>query len=198
MAFLVAVVVFLAISVMFNLLLTLGLVRRARAHSDLLSEFAAAQARFLKVGTTVPVLSAESVRGIQITTTMFGSSGVIAFLSDSCSYCRRELPELVAYIQDGGYPPERVLAVVAASDRDDAGSEALTAMLETLGPIATIVREPRGGGVLAEAFKVDGYPSFYLTDSGAIAAAGSVISRFPDAAAIRIAPMQPASGRASL
>ena len=170
MAVVVASLVLLAVVSGFNLLLTFGLVRRLKAHTTLLSLLVDTD-KLLPVGGSIPEFSATTPDGAPFDRDRLDGPAALAFLSVDCPHCRTSLPEFVAYVQGGNYPPEKVLAVVCADD--DAASLGAADMVAALAPVANLVREPLAGGPVSQAFGVQVFPTFYLTGPGGVLAAGA-------------------------
>ncbi|MGW7440877.1 TlpA disulfide reductase family protein [Streptomyces sp. NPDC054849] len=164
-----------------HLLVTFGLVRRLRAHTDLLDQLAGESDRVLPAGTPIPSFTAQTTGGDTITEAGLRHPAAVALLAVDCPHCRTNLPEFVAYVRGGGFPRDGVLAVVADSERTD--DTARQDMLDALGPVATVVCESGMRGPVATAFDVQGFPVFYLTGpDGTIATGHHAVRRLPNTA----------------
>lgn len=158
---LVAVVVVLSIVTGLNLLLTFGVIRRLRLHSEALRTGGSGAASdadiMLPAGARpAPFASATTTAGEPLTHEDLRDV-VVGFFSHDCAGCRRQLPDFVALV--GSLGRERVVAVVVDSDAD--ASRATRAALE---PVARVVTEPHGGP-LQRAFAVQGFPAMGVLDA---------------------------------
>lgn len=177
MPYLVAVITLLALVTLFDLVVTVGLVRRLRAHSDLLAGLAGGGSEMLAAGTAVPEFSGESIDGLLVDREWLSGPAAVAFLAVDCPHCQTNLPEFVAYVRGGGYTREAVLAVIAYHGQD---SPAADDMVSVLAPVATVVREISGGAIAA-AFSVRGFPTFYLVGvEGTLTAAAHAVRGLPN------------------
>ncbi|QIS15136.1 redoxin domain-containing protein [Nocardia arthritidis] len=168
-------VVVLSIITALNLLVTYGLVRRIRVHSDLLEELVGATtARALPVGTPIPAFTTHAIDGSRLADTDLRHPAAIALFAVDCPHCRTNLPDFIAYIQGAGYARDHVLAMVTTRDATDP-------MVEMLTPTTTLVCEPNSEGAVATAFGIQAYPTFYLTDdNGVITAATHAVRQLPN------------------
>lgn len=179
MGYLVAAVVLVGLVVLFDVVVTVGLVRRLRAHSDLLAELVDS-AGLLAVGTRVPEFSGESVDEVPVDRRSLSGPAAVAFWSVDCPHCQTNLPQFVAYVRGGAYPRERVLAVVA---HDGSDSSAMDDMIGVLAPVATVAREALADGRITAAFSVRGFPTFYLVGAdGTVTAAAHAVRALPRSA----------------
>ncbi|MER5418139.1 hypothetical protein [Streptomyces virginiae] len=161
-----------------HLLVSYGLVRRLRAHTNLLDELTGDSGRLLPAGTPFPAFTAPTTGGHMFTGAGLQHPAAVALLAVDCPHCRTNLPEFVAYVRAGGYSRERVLAVVADTERTD--RRARQDMLDALEPVATVISESGTGGPVTTAFDVQGFPSFYLTRSdGTITAGCHAVRKLP-------------------
>lgn len=176
MPVLVAVAVLAVVIGLVNLLLTLGVVRRLREHSRMLSESRTlpeitgllpgeAPGDFAAVSATGrPVSNATGVR-------------VAAFFSTQCSVCTERVEPFISYVSASRINPERVLAVVVGDGTPD--GDGLASYVNRLAEVATVCTEQPDGGV-ATAFKVSGFPAFCLfDDDGRMTAGGYDLDMLP-------------------
>jgi hypothetical protein len=181
MGFLVAVVVLQTAVTLVVLLVTVGLVRRLRVHSDLLAGLVESGEKLLAVGTAMPTFSTTATDGTTVDSHLLAGPAAVALMAVDCPHCRTNLPEFVAYVRGAGYPRERVLAVVAVREGTD--GVAAAEMLDSLASAATVVREPVVGGIVTKAFGVQAYPSFYLTGPDSTVTAGAhTVRKLPNVA----------------
>ncbi|MFI6048443.1 hypothetical protein ACIA8C_43020 [Nocardia sp. NPDC051321] len=181
MSILIAVTTILAIATAAHLVVTLGLVRRLRAHTDLLAQLADNTDRLLPTGTPIPAFTAQTVDGDVIDQTNLRHPAAVALLAVDCPHCRTNLPEFVAYIHGAGYPRERVLAVVTTNERTD--PTARQDMLDILTPVATVVCETSTDGTVTTSFDAQAFPAFYLTGANATITSGThAVRKLPNTA----------------
>jgi peroxiredoxin len=160
MPYLVAVIGLLSL---FNLALTLLVVRWVRRHgekhSTLRSGFRPAPR--LPAGTQIPGFTATTVTGETLgLDSLAGGRSAIAFLSVNCAPCREQLGEFKAYARRVPGGAGQVLAVVVAGKSDP---DSAAAFIAELTGTASIVAEALRGPVQS-AFSVSGYPSFFVLD----------------------------------
>ncbi|MFI6595590.1 TlpA disulfide reductase family protein [Nonomuraea sp. NPDC050536] len=170
MPFLVAAVIVIGLLCLVDLVLTLAVVRRLRAHTLRLAELGPARAPLVQPGTTLGDFSATALDGGTVSRAFFSGPTVVGVFSTECASCHERLPEFTSYLADTR--PERVLAVVTG-DADEA--RRFTGELTS----ATVVVEPMGGPV-SRALQVSQFPSFYLVDGDAVVvAADTAPGRLP-------------------
>ncbi|MCA6096754.1 hypothetical protein LE181_31930, partial [Streptomyces sp. SCA3-4] len=132
-----------------DLVLTVGVIKRLREHTELLSR--KGDAPSLATGEEVGAFSATSVDGEAVTDTMIDTETVVAFFSTTCGPCKEKLPKFVEYARSVPGGRGRVLATVIGEPGETA------AMVEALRPVARVTTED-ASGVMGEAFKVMAYP----------------------------------------
>ncbi|GIJ49322.1 hypothetical protein Val02_62080 [Virgisporangium aliadipatigenens] len=172
MPFLVAAVVLLTALVAFDLFLTLGVIRRLREHTELLSRVPADPLGpgIVTTGGTVGEYAATTVDGRAVSRAdLAGGTTVVGFFSTTCPACEKRLPEFVDEVRGAG----RVLAVVVGS------GAAAEDMCRRLSEVAgTVVCETDEDGPLARAFAVTAYPAFALVDGdGMVLSGGPTLPR---------------------
>ena len=154
-----------------NLVLILGIIRRLREHTALLSRSSGGGADgVLAAGETVADFAVRTASGELLSRDRIGRDAVVAFFSPNCRPCRERMPEFAAYAKGlaGGDTP-----VVAAVTGDESEGAELIAGLR---PVADVVVGEEAVR-LATAFGVQGYPSFYLMEeNGRVAASGHGLS----------------------
>lgn len=145
MSYLAAAVVLVGLLGIVNLLLSFGVIRRLRQHSEQLAHQAADAAPsgplMLGRGQSVPPVDG------------YTGQTLVGFFSPTCTACHERLPSFLASARELT-GPSTVLAVIAGSG-DPAELEA------ALSPVARVVTEP-ADGPLSTAFEVRGFPSFLL------------------------------------
>jgi hypothetical protein len=163
MGILVAFVVLVGALCLTDLVLTIGVVRRLREHTELLSRSRGGDLPVigLAAGESPAPFDAVTTDGQRLT----GPAGfhLAAFFASSCSSCPERVPTFVEYVRTYRVESARVLAVVLGP----AGEP--VPYLAELAAVAQVCREPMDGP-LAKAFAVSGYPAFCLLDAdGAVA-----------------------------
>lgn len=162
---LTAAVVIVAVLCTLDLILTLGVIRRLREHTETLAGLSAGHRDGIAPGTVVGDISGESIIGTPIDRTFITGGGdtVIGFFSPGCGPCKALLPEYRSFVSGAPY---RVLTVIVG---ERAGAAEYIEALRDTGEI--VVEAPPGS--IAQAFGVDGYPTVCMVDdSGRVVAAG--------------------------
>ncbi|SCL73734.1 TlpA family protein disulfide reductase [Micromonospora peucetia] len=172
MALLTVAVVLVAALGLLNLVLTLGVVRRLREHTELLSDRQSQPpAVMLEAGSAPGDFVSTTVDGEVRTRADLPPMTLVAFMTPSCEHCAEQVPLLIdrARTMPGG--AEHVWIVVVGKGGE---TEAYAAQFAGL---ATVFIEP-GSGALPLAFGVKGYPAFGLLDErGVVASAAFGIAR---------------------
>ena len=177
MPYLVAAVALVGLLCLLDLLLTVGVIRRLRAQSALLTSY--------KSGMGEVMMAKGSVVGDFLTTTVDSKivsraeidDSLVGFFSTSCDGCVDALKTFVpmAKLVPGGR--DKVLAVVVG-DRSNAGK-----FTDALTPVAQVVLEGEHGPI-TRAFEVNGYPAVAMVGTGGVlTAAGATIQLDPATAA---------------
>ena len=159
MVYVVAAVVATAVFCVFNLVLTLGLVRRQRLlgttsgvgwappDGDLV----------LGAGERVGPFRAQTVDGEPVSDDVLHGGTVVGFFAPGCQPCAELLPVFVDRV--GRIPGGRAAALAVLSGSGD-GSESYVA---ALADVSRVVIEPTDGPVAA-AFGVRSFPAFVVLD----------------------------------
>ena len=161
MAILTAAVVLVGVLVLFDLLLTLGLIKRVRTHAETLDKVVnAAPAQVLEpgqlpVGTAVSEFTATTSDGLEVSRESFADGAVVGFFSTWCDTCAEQLPGFLTYAEPLGR--ERVLAVVHGDE------EKLVELVAKLSKVAQVVVEAEHGPI-AKAAGVRGMPTMAVVD----------------------------------
>lgn len=161
-----------------DLLLTFGVIRRLREHTDMLSGAGSPPmpAVGLPVGEAPGRFAAVTTDGEPVS----GAAGlrVVAFFSSWCSACPERVPPFVEYLDRHQIGRESVLAVVTTDDGTPAP------YLDRLAGVAQACVEPSGGEIAA-AFQVTGFPAFFLLDAdGTVTASEYEPASLPEPAAV--------------
>lgn len=154
MPFLTAAVVLVGALGALNLVLVLGMVKRLREHSALLTGRRGAPSADLEVGTRIGEFETVTEAAEPLTRASLTEAGdlLVAFLSPGCAPCVEKLPGFVAHARSLPGGRRRVLAVVVGEPGEAA------AFAAPLGPVAqVVVEEPNGA--LSRAFGVHSYPT---------------------------------------
>ncbi|GAB2947317.1 TlpA family protein [Micromonospora polyrhachis] len=156
-----------------NLLLTFGVIRRLREHTEQLSELRHGSDIILPAGATVGEFTADTIDGIRVSRDGLAGRTVVSFFSPHCAPCRERMPEFIEYAGTAPGGRSQVLAVVVGTPAD--AVEAVTALT----PVAQVVVEPDGGAV-SRAFAINGFPALCLVDErGTVLASGSTLDELP-------------------
>jgi thiol-disulfide isomerase/thioredoxin len=177
MQYVVVALVSLSALVLFNLAVLILLTRRVNQlrRQQPAMRLPPAGRALLPVGTVVSDFSATTVDGTPITRESLADSSLVVFLAPGCQPCRELLPVLAARAERDFGGPDRVLAVLAAGDAEDA-----TEYVRTLSGAARVVVETDHSAV-SEAFRTIGYPAAYLVGAGGrILAAGAGVTALDD------------------
>ncbi|MEU3454357.1 thioredoxin-like domain-containing protein [Micromonospora sp. NPDC006766] len=159
MALLTVAVVLVAALGLLNLVLMLGVIRRLREHTELLSDRPSPQAEvMLEAGSTPGDFVSTTVDGQLRTRADIPPMTLMAFVSPACEHCEAQLPLLIdrARAMPGGTEHVWIVVVGKAGPEVDAYAAQFTGL-------ATVFVEP-GSGPLPLAFEVKGYPAFALLD----------------------------------
>ncbi|GAA2300141.1 hypothetical protein GCM10010149_56430 [Nonomuraea roseoviolacea subsp. roseoviolacea] len=180
MPYLIAIVVVVGLLCLVDLLLTLGVVRRIKEHTKLIDALYEVVASGgmpgtnagLAVGEAVGDFDATTVDGDHVTRDGLADGTVVAFLSPDCAGCREQLPELASWA--AGQDRSRVVAVVDGREGDVAH------LVSTLSPVARVIVEDATPPQVAEAFKLQAFPTFYQVGAGGrLLATVPKVSRLP-------------------
>ena len=162
MAILGAAIVVVGLLCLIDLLLTFGVIRRLREHTEQLAGFHSADPPVsdLAEGEAPAPFTARSISGEPLS----GPAGLrlVAFFSAGCSACPERVPAFVDYMRANQIARDSVIAVIISSQPEPVSYQ------EDIAQVAPVCVEPLEGE-LAAAFKVRGFPTFCLLDG-----AGSV------------------------
>jgi hypothetical protein len=177
MAILIAAVALVGVLCLLDLLLTFGVIRRLREHTELLSvsRDPRSPAIGLAAGELPAVFTAVTIDGDVVgNESMFR---LVGFFSTSCAICAKRVASFVDYLTVHRIERDSVLAIVGAGDE-------APPYLDTLAAVARVCLEREDGGI-ASAFKVGGFPAFCLLDpGGAVIGSGSKPAELPEPAAV--------------
>jgi hypothetical protein len=163
--FLSAAVVLLCVLCAFDLLLTFGVIRRLREHTEQLTSLRTKPGiTGLTVGGEVGAFESRTVDGAALTNGGLSGNTLVAFFSTNCSVCHERLPEFLEFFA-GAHA--RVIVVVAGPD------EKTPTMVPALAGVAAVVREEDDQDAMSTAFSVRGYPVLFRIEDGKVAAFGT-------------------------
>lgn len=175
MVYVVVALVLLAAMTSLNLLLFLGVMRRLREHSELLSQGRGGSDSegLLAAGETVADFTATTVDGDAVGRADLRDGAMVAFFSPTCAPCQERLPE---FIELAGAVPaaDRQVFAVIIGDADGAAD-----MARRLDPVARVVTGPTSAPVV-EAFGAQSFPALYrMGPDGVVAASGHSMAVYP-------------------
>jgi hypothetical protein len=162
-----AVIVVGAVCVL-DLLLTFGVIRRLREHTELLREHQVPSSRpviGLSVGQVPKPFQVVTADG----TALSGPAGLrlAGFFSASCSICPERVAPFIEYVRGNHIARDDVLAVLLVADGNTPPR-----YLDELAEVARVCVQPDDSWV-AMAFSVAGYPAFCLLgDDGVVLSSG--------------------------
>ncbi len=175
MGVLIAAVVLVAVLLALDLVLTFGVIKRLRAHVDLIGKAlegrGTAPRPMLAAGETAGDFVASAVDDGTVTRSAFTERTLVGFFAVGCGTCTEKMPEFTGYA--GNFARDRVLAVVQG-DGDEAAE-----YVGRLTPFARVVVEPFNGPV-SRAFAVKGTPAMAVVDTGGrVVASGLSVDDLP-------------------
>jgi thiol-disulfide isomerase/thioredoxin len=169
---LIVAVVLVGILCLLDLLLTLGVIRRLREHSELLRgrpHSPDQPVTGVPPGQVPERFTATTLDGTELS----GPAGLrmVGFFASWCSACPGSVAPFIEYVRANQIPRDVVLAVLLAQDEEP----------PYLGQLAEVaqVSVQRDDSPVIQAFGVSGYPAFCLLDPG-----GAVITSGFDPAAL--------------
>jgi hypothetical protein len=169
-AFLIALVALVGAIAVLNLLLTVGVIRRLRQHTEQLSGMAALGGApgdiIIGAGEQAGEFAATTTDGEPVARDLLSGQTLVGVLSASCGACKERLPEFVSRAETFPGGRGQVLAVLAGEPAE------VEPYREQLAPVARVVIEPPMDGPISTALKVQGYPAFALLDAEGTAVAG--------------------------
>ncbi|MBQ1159495.1 hypothetical protein KBZ21_15485 [Streptomyces sp. A73] len=141
-----------------DLVLTLGVVKRLREHTEMLSTVEAAPGRkaSIGVGEEVGDFTAATVDGEPLAREDLGDGTLVAFFSPTCQPCKEKLPKFIEFASSLPGGRDRVLAAVIGRTEEAATLNA------ALSPVARVVNEEYDGP-LSSAFQATAYPTVLMT-----------------------------------
>jgi thiol-disulfide isomerase/thioredoxin len=171
-AYLAAAVVVVGLLCLVNLVLTFGVIRRLREHTNALGNLPQQMGSPLgiAIGGTPGDFTATTTTGETVSRAGLAGPVLVGFFSPGCEPCATELPHFVEYAKAMPGGAERVLAVI------DGGPAEASEYVERLEPVAQVVPEGHEGPVKS-AFKLAAYPTIYLLGAdGTVVGSGTMVS----------------------
>lgn len=174
MAYLGAAVALVGVLCLLDLVLTVGVIRRLRQHTQLFDAQIAGGRPALRPrpGHRVGEFAAIDTHGRPVDQDLLGPGTLIGFFTTDCVPCKELLPRFVDYVAGLGLGlglgPEQVIAVLAAPEAD-------AAMVAQLGTVARVVVQA-SDGPMVRAFDLSGFPTLVrMGPDGLVDAAGAVL-----------------------
>jgi thiol-disulfide isomerase/thioredoxin len=158
MPFLIAGVLFVGLICLLDLVLTLGVIKRLREHTELLAE-ASSGPPVIATGTMVDTFVTSTVDGEPVDAGALDGETLVGFFSPTCGPCQERLPLFAAFARDMPGGRDRTLAVIIGDDDE------VTAPVEALRSVARVVVEAPHGA-LATAFQVEAFPTLLMIAPG--------------------------------
>ena len=158
-----------------NLLLTFGVIRRLREHTEMLNQRVVDRAAapgpiMLEAGKTVGDFSVTTTDGVPVSRVDLTGRRMVGFFSPTCSACVENMPAYVAHAQAYAGGRDAVLSVVVGSEADT------SEMIRQLEPVSRVVRDVEQGDI-SRAFAIDGYPAYGILDGDTVVASDFVFAR---------------------
>ncbi|MEV4294944.1 TlpA family protein disulfide reductase [Microbispora rosea] len=158
MPFLTALVLSVGVLCLVDLVLTVGVIRRLRAHEEMLSARPAGSPSIvLPPGAVIGGFSATSTDGVHVSDETLTETVLVGVFSPDCSACHERLPQFAEHARSFPGGRGNVLAVLVGTEEETADERR---MLE---PVALVLIEEYGTG-LTKALQVRGFPSLALVD----------------------------------
>lgn len=181
MTLLVAAVSALGILCLLDLVLTLGVIRRLREHSDLLSGKSQDPTdpgdAMLQAGKTPSEFETTTVTGRTVSRNGISGRTLLGFFSPECSLCRKWAPAFAEHV--AGLPEDERQALAVVVGREAECGE----LVASLGDVP-VVLEPTGGA-MSSAYDVRGFPSLaVVTDGGTVVESDLHLDRLRATAAV--------------
>lgn len=161
-----------------DLILTFGVIRRLREHTDLLNQRIGERAAapgpiMLEAGATVGDFSATATDGVSVSRADLTGRRLVGFFSPTCPACTENMPKYLAHARAHPGGRDAVLSVVVGAEEETAE------MVRQLEPVSRVVRDVEQGEI-SKAFAVDGYPAYGILDGDTVVASDFVFDRLTD------------------
>ncbi|MCP9949597.1 TlpA family protein disulfide reductase [Actinomadura madurae] len=159
----------LAVSLL-DLVLTLGVIRRLREHTELISNVSSGGRRpyaILDEGETAGPFDAVATTGEPVSRDLLSGRTLVGAFTPRCSACEEKLPAFLDSARTFPGGRDQVIAVVVGPE-----DEAET-YRERLEPVARVVVEPPATGAVGTALALGSFPAFGVLDqSGTVVGSG--------------------------
>ncbi|WP_433498558.1 hypothetical protein ACQP1K_27350 [Sphaerimonospora sp. CA-214678] len=153
--FLVTAVVLIGAICALDLILTLGVIKRLRSHSEILSNRNNEGPPAMEVGEEVGRFETSTLDDVRITWEGTREGTIVAFFSPTCAPCKAKLPNFLEHSRTLRAGDPRPVAVVVGDSAD------ADEFLSALRPVADVVLENHEG-VMAKAFQVTAFPTVLM------------------------------------
>jgi hypothetical protein len=167
----VAALAFLALAVcLLNLVFTLGVIRRLRQHTELISNLSSAGRPYamLAEGETAGPFEAVATTGESLSRDRLSGRTLVGAFTPHCPACDEKLPAFVDFATTFPGGRDQVIAVVVGPEH-----EAET-YRERLEPVARVVIEPPMTGEIGTALALNAFPAFGVLDQSGTEVSGGV------------------------
>jgi thiol-disulfide isomerase/thioredoxin len=176
-----ATLAFLALAVCLpDLVLTLGVIRRLRRHTELISDLSSGGRRpysILAEGKAAGPFETLATTGEPVSRDGLSGRTLVGAFTPSCSACDERLPAFVDLAKTFPGGRHQVIAVVVGQEGD---AETYRGRLE---PVARVVIEPALTGEIGTALSLESFPAFAVLDeSGTVGSSGLEPNRSAGAA----------------
>ncbi|SDQ87270.1 TlpA family protein disulfide reductase [Thermostaphylospora chromogena] len=164
----VSLVIVVGAICLLDLVLTVGVIRRLREHSTLISELGGGRmpVPMLQDGETADAFEAVATTGEVVSRDGLSGNTLVGVFSPDCSACKERLPGFIRLARSFSGGRDRVVAVVAEMGGD---TEFYRRELE---PVARVVIEREGTGI-NKALHVKAFPAFgILGEAGKVVVSG--------------------------
>ncbi|MFI1890709.1 TlpA family protein disulfide reductase [Streptomyces jumonjinensis] len=152
MPILIALVVLVGLLCILDLILTVGVIKRLREHSEQLARLGRGPLAALTEGDEVPAFETTTTEGDRLSRDELADGTVVAFFTPDCAACQEKKPMFLEYARTAPGGPSEVVAVVVGQPEETAAYAA------ELAPVAQVVTEDMGGP-MSLAFAVLGFPA---------------------------------------
>lgn len=164
----VATLAFLALAVcLLDLVLTLGVVRRLRQHTELITKLSSGRRPYaiLAEGKTAGPFQAVATTGELVSRDRLSGRTLVGAFAPHCPACDQKLPAFVDFAKAFTGGRDQVIAVIAGPENE------ATTYRERLEPVARVVVEPPMTGEIGAAMALNSFPAFGVLDQS-----GTVVS----------------------
>ena len=152
MPLLIAAVALVGLLCVLDLILTLGVIKRLREHTEMMSSMMSGPKTSIGVGEEVGEFTTATVDGEPVGRESLGDDALVGIFSPTCEPCKAKLPHFVEFARNLPRGRDQVLATVVGD------AELADELVATLQPVARVVVES-GDGAVAAAFKAKGFPT---------------------------------------